>query len=295
MNNPNQQPPTDRLDQATTALRNSQTPSGPSQQLVEQTVSSLLNPPEPIRPSFRRMIMFQLARHSKLAAATLLLGFGCGIFWLIDRGAAPAFAQVLENVKKATSVTYTLKRKENPPQGRDPAESETKWYFIDGFERVETTDNKNRSITDYKQKQNLKLDFEKKTARLRQISDAQAALSPMDDLRKLAESQAELLETTELDGKKVRVYRLKQVVFPRFAIGPGNKNDKNVDARVWVDAETNLPVRFSLDVDGRTQQVSVVFEKFTWNEQLDPKLFNLDIPEGFKLIESKPPGAGRAQ
>jgi outer membrane lipoprotein-sorting protein len=284
MTNESQQPPTELLDQAATALRMSQVSPGPSRQLVEQTIESLLHPPEPVRLSFRRTIMFQLARHSKLAAALVLLAVGSGIFWMIDRSAGPAFAQVLENVKKATSVTFTVARKENPPERRDPAESETKWYLLDGFERIETADKKNVAITDYKQKLNFKLESEKKKVRVRDITDAQAAISPMDDLRKMAESDAELVETTELDGRKVRLYRLKQVVFPRFAMGPGNKN-KSVDARVWVDVQTNLPVRITFDAIGRTQQVSVVLEKFTWNEQLDPKLFDLDVPEGFKLFK----------
>jgi outer membrane lipoprotein-sorting protein len=210
----------------------------------------------------------------------------------------PPFAQVLENVKKATSAMFTVIRNDHSRADRNVmTQIVTKWHWIDGFERIETADKKNLGIIDYKQKLSLKLDFEKKTAHLREVSDAQAVLNPLDDLCKVAAADAELIETTELDGKKVRVYQLKQVHLPRFGLAIDKKTARKLDARVWVDNETNLPVRISLALvsPGDKNNPSAVLEKFTWNEPLDPKLFNLDIPEGFKLIESKPKGAGPAR
>jgi outer membrane lipoprotein-sorting protein len=198
-----------------------------------------------------------------------------------------AFTQVVENMKKATSVTFVSMRSDRPPSDR-----ETKWYLIDGLERIETADKKKVSITSAKEKAMLRLDSDKKTAQLRQLTDPQAAVSPMDDLLNLTEDDAELVEATELDGRKVRLYRLKRVVFPRFGLGTGKaaSGDKKVNARIWVDDETNLPVRIALEsISARNQtDQSVVLEKFNWNEKLDSKLFNLDVPSGFKLLEAKP-------
>jgi outer membrane lipoprotein-sorting protein len=200
----------------------------------------------------------------------------------------PPFIQMLENIKKATSVTFLGVRSD-----RAPADRETKWYLIDGFERIETADQKRVSVTDYKQKSMVRLDSEKKTAQVRQLTDPQAAVSPIEDLLKLTENDAELIETTDLNGKPVRVYRLKRIEFPRFGLtakkAVGAKQ-KNVQAKVWVDTETSLPVRIvleSISVDNQVEQ-SVVLEKFTWNEKLDPKLFTLDIPAGFNVLKTKP-------
>ena len=50
---------------------------------------------------------------------------------------------------------------------------------------------------------------------------------------------------------------------------------------VWVDPETELPVRLA------DEQRGLILNFEDWNKEFDPKLFRLDIPEGYKLIEEK--------
>jgi outer membrane lipoprotein-sorting protein len=57
--------------------------------------------------------------------------------------------------------------------------------------------------------------------------------------------------------------------------------------KVWVDPETELPVRFT-DAEG-TRRITLTFED--WNKEFDPKLFSLDVPEGYKLNDSPTPPA----
>src|SRR5436190_7573221 len=57
--------------------------------------------------SHMRQRMARIARYTGLAVAILLLAGGAVIVLLWDRGASPAFAQVVENVKKSQSLTFT--------------------------------------------------------------------------------------------------------------------------------------------------------------------------------------------
>jgi hypothetical protein len=65
--------------------------------------------PEVVRLQQRRKIMIRLARYGILAtAATVLLVLGLSLL-LIHSTAAPTFGQVVENIKKAKSVTFVTK------------------------------------------------------------------------------------------------------------------------------------------------------------------------------------------
>lgn len=198
-----------------------------------------------------------------------------------------AFTQVVENIRKATSVTFVSLRSDRPA-----ADREARWYLTDGLERIETADKQKVSITNAAKKVMLRLNINKKTAQVRELTDPQAAVNPIEDLLKLTNEDTELIEVVELDGRKVRVYRLKRIVFPRFGLAAEKaaRDDEEVNARVWVDDENNLPVRIVLELvtSGKQIKQSVVLEKFEWNKKLDTKLFELDIPQGFKLQEAKP-------
>jgi len=63
----------------------------------------------------------------------------------------------------------------------------------------------------------------------------------------------------------------------------------NVTARLWVEPATNLPVRYEAQgvaADGRVR-AKIVYEDFQWNVQLDPSLFEPNIPSDYTLREQK--------
>src|SRR5947208_5478265 len=118
MNDENHQGDIDVLDRATAALRNASVSEPPPERIVAATMETLnsrfsqaeINSPEILRrENDRRQRMFRIARYSSLAAALLLAAVGASLALLWDRGASTAFGQVIENMKKATSVSCTIK------------------------------------------------------------------------------------------------------------------------------------------------------------------------------------------
>ena len=61
-----------------------------------------------------------------------------------------------------------------------------------------------------------------------------------------------------------------------------------VQLRLWVDAETDYPVRFeskiSLEHDGEAMASECVMDQFQWDVELDPGIFEPNIPPGYKDI-----------
>jgi hypothetical protein len=67
--------------------------------------------------------------------------------------------------------------------------------------------------------------------------------------------------------------------------------------RLWVDVQTELPVRIEVDMlgmeGGQMKQQKFVMENFEWNAQLDESLFEPNIPADYTRGED--PKAGQAQ
>jgi len=67
--------------------------------------------------------------------------------------------------------------------------------------------------------------------------------------------------------------------------------------RIWVDVETNLPVRIEVEVKGmeggRMKQQKFVMENFDWNAQLDESFFEPNIPDDYTLVEQAKPQASK--
>ncbi|MHC4406085.1 MAG: LolA family protein [Planctomycetota bacterium] len=277
--------PTDALDRATEALREAPVPEGPPGRLVASTVEALQSlepPPDPVRMNERRKRMLRITRYvGACAAAALLVGL---ILWLPGRGSA--LAEVIAKVKSAQSVRFVAHQQLGGPptvslkmafQGH-AARMEMPGYFV--------------LVADFQEKSVLQLYLDKKRA-FRYEMDEEAAKgfssmfkNPIDNFAKLTDDDGEKTGESELDGRKVDVYRLKKF----WDIELNEAVDRGA-IRAWVDQESGLPVRIairaSFHVDGKSNDW-IVMEKFTWNEPLDAGLFRLDVPEGFTLIEGEP-------
>ena len=60
--------------------------------------------------------------------------------------------------------------------------------------------------------------------------------------------------------------------------------------RVWLDAKTRLPLKVRVEFDTGDEKAGkayFVFDQFTWPDGLDDKLFSLDPPAGFKLLDER--------
>ncbi len=243
--------------------------------------------------------MFRIARYSSAAAAAVLFVVAAAGLFLLDRTAAPAFGDVVENVRKAKSVTFVTKMP-TIVQGKERGILQQKIYVQGDVYRMELPSAQEgvtvppdtppivmAVIVDFKQKKALQLDFTKKTAKFIKPDDdkkweamAKAFANPIEQLSKLKGDDAERLGDEELSGVKTEVYKLKkQDIFLGMRLTGGET------AKLWVDAKSGLPVRIAVEpaADSKDKTPLFVFEQFKWNESLDADLFRLEAPKGFTI------------
>ncbi len=241
--------------------------------------------------------MFRIARYSGLAATLILLTIGMCIVLLWGRGGTPVFAQVVENVKKATSFSCSVKS----GFGSMP-KIEFKYYMQDNFIRMEIPGKQESldakmpftqvAVFDLHANKVTSIDFNSKTYRAETDPGPVKKMSnPIESISTIADKDAERIGEEQLNGRKTLVYRLLRTYF-------GEKDralEEGETSKLWVDAESGLPVKIAVEVfppsgDHKTKS-SMTVENFVWNKPLDSGLFKLDVPEGFQVVEGKPAGA----
>jgi outer membrane lipoprotein-sorting protein len=292
MSDRDEKEPFDRLEQATEALRGAPVADGPPPHVVAATIralQSLNNAPDTLRLSQRRSIMFRVARYGSLVAAALLIAVVAGWLLIPDRVAGTSFAGVIEKVNQAKSVTCLFKQ---DVTGR--VEPVRKLYIREDAMRMEAA-GIGTFVFDMKLRKAIALDDRSKTVESPSLEKGVPIPNPLEQFRKLKQQDAERIGEEMLDGRKVEVYRLKNVdLFEvKFRVQEGD----NVEMKLWVDSQTQLPVRFVVafpEADAHNAQSLPIpryleFSDFRWNEKLDPSLFSLEIPQGYTLQKEEPP------
>jgi outer membrane lipoprotein-sorting protein len=241
--------------------------------------------------------MFRIARYSSAAAAAVFLAVAAGWLFLMDRTAPRAFADVVEKVKNAKSVTFITKIP-TVVEGTKQGTLQQKVYIQGDSYRMEFPSAQGDGIkaakdappivlafiVNSKERKAIQLDFVRKTARIIETDDkqwqamAQQMFNPIEKLRNLKNEEAELLGDEVSDNRRVQVYRLKK---PELFLGL--RVGKDDTAKLWVDFKSGLPVRLAIGDPANKDKPSIVFEQFAWNEPLDPELFKLDVPTGFTV------------
>lgn len=277
----------DLLEDALDALRREAVPEGPPAQLVEATVRNLelaTPTPETLRREQRRALMIRIARYSSLTAVTIAVAAVIGWFTLMNGTSNAAFGDVIKNVKEAKSVTLTNKQK----IGNQP-EFVFKISIQNDHFRMEMP----RSfamIADLKKKKVVQLNHARKVAHEYSFSDevARRFANPIEQFRKLQPDAAKRQGDEQLGGKNTYVYIVNDIDFLGFK-GEG-------EMKIWVDPKTKLPLKIRVGVNSRKGSKStdrpfdtvITYEDFEWNRKLDPKLFELKVPTGYKAIQGMP-------
>jgi outer membrane lipoprotein-sorting protein len=289
MSDLNQNPERDALlDQATEALRTSAVPSGPPAELVASTVNrlndaaiSLTNSPDAVRLAERKERMLRIARYSSFAAAASVAAVLFAWWLVLSGGSQVAFADVLQNIQNADSVTCVNTQK--LPIG---PEMKFTWYVERDRLRMENPQIVTM-IGDMQLKKTLQLNHGNKSAILREMPSGKPAgpfANPLDGLKNAKAEDAQFVREEQLDGAKVLVYRLDKLYLLDMK-GEGTTT-------VWVNAKSELPVKITVEssrVDAKRRELKtyLAFDDFRWNEPLDPRLFSLEVPEGYRLIDEK--------
>ncbi|HTM55173.1 MAG TPA: hypothetical protein VL175_14150 [Pirellulales bacterium] len=130
-------------------------------------------------------------------------------------------------------------------------------------------------------KRGIFIDHQRKTFFFADYDPLGSTTYPMVPLKQIREDgppPTRDLGSKQIDGKKSRGYEV--------SLTTGDPPRKH-DWQVWIDPQTDLPLEIGYQVDDHEQpRTTTVFRlyDFRWNEHLDPSLFELSTPEGYREI-----------
>jgi len=275
----------DKLDHATNLLRTFPISSGPSFDLIASTLVALQANLEShkltdgvtsnvIRLQKRSNLMFRIARYSGATSALILMILG--LVWLMsDHTSSKAFADVMQKVKQASSVSFQQRQKlgtqteiKAPVKMRGDAvriEFFDSQFFDSQVVVYDLGKQKGVQASPFRQQVNYDY-FDLTDEQVKQIPNVLQAL------RTSKEHSVERLGEEVLNGRRQETFRLKKF---HPLIGAGTS-----DLTLWADAETGLPSKIEarwVDQPGEDESY-IVMENFDWNAKFDPSLFDLKHP-----------------
>jgi len=223
-----------------------------------------------VRRSRRRRVM----RYATICGVVVAIGVAVGT--LAGGGEARAsLLEALKNQAEAKSVIRTNTFVDDKPAPGAPAKRVTKFYGEGAKSRAES--DSCIAVTDGTK--TVSLDAVKKVATT--ILPAPGEKLTPDFVKLMAANVKQVLESPAGKDKVVKV--------PAVEIGgksrPGYKVvgfehlGRKLDITYWLDAERQLPLRSEMKCDGPTPWTST--SDYVYGEALDPKLFSIDIPEGY--------------
>ena len=277
MSDLNHQPRSDALDRAMAALREAPVPHGPSDHLTVATLAAITHRLAGTTPRglHRRRLIMRVVGFSATAAAVLAAV-------LLLPGRSPA-----DDVKKAVrkaEAAKTVRMKIELDAGADGKITATN-YTADGAFRSEVNPAGLVVVVNGKAdpkgimyltgtKQYRLLDPDKDPLVKQVAGNVRKAL---EQFKLPADAQVKGLADEYLDGRKTKVYEIKGVDIPDVK--------GKADLKIWIDPKTDLPVqsRVVSTIEGKTVTATAAYLGF--DEDLDPKLFDPKIPDGYKPLE----------
>jgi len=228
------------------------------------------------------------SRITKLAAAAIIIiAVLIGIQHLggpID-GAGVAWAQVLKRVEKIPSVVCRMKQTVVVEGERKPVTIESIVYSssLYGLRSDMYIEDKIVESTYTIPDQSTVLLIYRPTRKYHRIAEPEGKTwervkksAPRRMVKQLLSQDYVELEPDSIDGIKVEGIEVKS---PRLS----GSTFKNAVARLWVSAETTLPVRLELKGInvGVGRKMSIVAHDFEWDVLLDASVFEPNIPVGY--------------
>ena len=233
-----------------------------------------------------------MKRIAKFAvAATALVAFGIGIFWMTGGSTNMAFARVADALDRLRTATYDVTEEAKEKDGQLSETATGKGFFLaPSHQRIEmkvtTGPAKNIvmdqiTIVDGQQSKCMTLmpmakfavsmDMKKIEEEMKKPGEA----PPPDLFEKVRRivregssgtgEKAERLGQKEMDGRKAVGFRIRA---------------NRVDMTLWADPETARPVRIEVVME-MMGDVRMVMSNFRYDVDLKPSLFSLEPPEGY--------------
>lgn len=291
----------DLVDKAVRALHLSTVPDGPSLELTEATLSALGSGGSSSELNHRlkrRALMIRIARLSGFSAAAVVLVVMVGSLFFVNGTTTVAFGEVIAEVKKARSLTMVYRDGPERSQDGEQVEGLPNLQYkisVQGQQIRLDMGDKVTSIVNYKRKKGLAIVHDDKSAIEYALPDE--ALKEMDDdlfyqtiekFSKILPKNAKQLKAEQLNGKEVHVYSVAKCESLRF--------DGVGEMKVWVDPKSKLPLKIRIQQNKRPNSkptdrpfdTVTVFDDLVWNKTLNPELFELRVPKGYKVTQGLP-------
>ncbi|AGA28879.1 LolA family protein [Singulisphaera acidiphila] len=257
--------PDDQLDQILLTFRDVDIPDGPPPEIVSRTLADLQREaPGPRLFSLHERIR-TMPPIVRIAAALLIAAGTTGIVSVMtsgQKGPGIAFADAIEHVRAAHTITYTMRIGDDPTPFRVSR-------MEPGLIRTEMPGG-GVNIMDRNRGKTLTLNPADKTATLIESkADVQAGGEDMiDKLRHFRGKPEQDLGEQVLDGRPARGFRLSAGGWSSV---------------IWIETKTDLPIRMETKLNsGADGTKTVVFRDFVFDAPLDESLFRMTPPEGYK-------------
>ena len=285
----------DILDQAVKVFSESSIPSGPSDDLIRQTLEQIEQKQSTI-PFVERMI--KMKPIGKFAAAAIVI-VGVSILFLFNSGpGSVALAEVLDNIIQITTFSYKTRAIMPPiagaPDSMAPGlESDilfsydhgmvTETFTLDVQGNREKLVSQTYAIISEKSLINI-IPEQKKYLRVNITEQRWEEVGKeLTNPRALLE---EFLKHPYIELGEDIIDGLSVVGFESTQMNSLTNEYARSTARIWVDAEARLPVRIEIESfydDGSLATVITCYD-YNWDVSVDPSIFVPVIPEDYTSL-----------
>lgn len=285
MSDLNHRPRPDVLDRATIALRDAPVPTGQPADLTTATLAAIDHRLAGVSPreSHRRRTLMRIMRYGTLATAAAVLA---AVLWLPGRSPADDVKKAVRKAEAAKTVRLLVEQDDGAGN-----KLTTRIYRAEGKRRTDTESVGLTVVLDEKDRKGVMLFAKQKAYRAFDLGTG----DPLDPLARKGYDHNSVCHTFKnvrdnhtvttadeyLDGRKTKAYEVTDVGFDE---GGADFKGK-ADMKLWVDPKTDLPVRSRLVLRLADKTVTSVYTYLGFDEDLDPKLFDTKVPDGYKPME----------
>jgi len=218
-----------------------------------------------------------------IAAAAIIAVVSIGLYHLgvSPDGAGVAWGEVLAKVENVPVVTYKMKMTMDYPEGRQWIDESDVYVSKEHGSRIDSY--KEGQLYMIKHLVPVRKVFYVVHPQLKRyveriVSEEQAAAmveqqDPRQWLKMILSWDYAKLGRSEIDGIAVE--------------GIEAKREDRETLRLWVDVQTNWPVRIESEGqmmnEGQLRPSHVVLDHFRWDAEIDPAVFEPNIPDDFTL------------
>ena len=224
--------------------------------------------------------MFRYLRYGSASIAAAAVIAVAAVLWMAEKSPAAIFNAAIENAEKAQSLRAVI------TTSAGDMKMEMKQYVQGDKTRIEMDMGPQMGsfvvIADGSQKKMLQLFHKTRTVKWLSFDDAEGAKKMAKDvagvsglLSGLKGKKVESLPDETVDGRKLKVFTMKGHELKEFG--------GTADLTAWIDPRTVRVVRLRNEMKRDGMTVVSLMDVLGWNEELDPALFKLEVPAGYKL------------